>query len=69
MDEVLVSAELLEDGSSPDERDALARKAAEALRHHCQVRLGVELVAPGTYERATLKAKRVVDRRPAARDG
>ena len=63
MDEVLVSAELLDEGTGDDEREAVRAQAAEALRYHCQVRLGVELVAPGTYERATLKAKRVVDRR------
>jgi phenylacetate-CoA ligase len=69
MDEVLVSAELLDAQVSEAEREATRARAAEALRYHCQVRLGVELVAPETYERATLKARRVVDRRLPAADG
>lgn len=60
LDDVLVRAELA-DGGAPD--DALAARAAEALRYHCQVRIGLELVASGTFERTTLKAARVVDER------
>jgi phenylacetate-CoA ligase len=63
MDEISVQAELAADGIGEDARDQLRQRAAEALRYHCQVRVGCELVAPGTFERATLKARRVVDRR------
>jgi phenylacetate-CoA ligase len=63
MDEISVQAELAADGVGEDARDQLRQRAADALRYHCQVRVGCELVAPGTFERATLKARRVVDRR------
>lgn len=45
---------------------ALTAAAQERVTHHCQIRVPVSVVEPGTFERTTLKARRVVDRRPAA---
>ncbi len=62
MDEVTVQAEPAAEGG--EDAAELGRRAEEALRHRCHVRIGCELVAPGSFERTTLKARRVVDRRP-----
>lgn len=61
MDELCVHAEVA-DGGVVDDAELHARAAA-ALRYHCQVRVGLELAAPGSFERTTMKAKRLVDRR------
>jgi phenylacetate-CoA ligase len=66
MDEISVQAELASADVDEAEHEAIRRRAADALRYHCQVRVACELVAPGTFERATLKARRVVDRRASA---
>jgi phenylacetate-CoA ligase len=64
MDEIAVQAELDEhavrDGA---DRREITRQAGEALKRHCLIRIPVELVEPATFERATLKAKRVIDER------
>lgn len=61
MDELEVSVEVAE-GVGAD-RDALQRQAAEALHRHCMIRIPVTLIEANTYERATLKARRVIDER------
>lgn len=63
MDRISVQAETAVGFAGPPAD--LAARAAEALRYRCQIRIPVELVAPGTFERTTLKARRVIDRRPA----
>jgi phenylacetate-CoA ligase len=66
MDEVTVRAERADgapDGAADGE---LRARAMEALRHRCHVRIGCEIVAPGSFERTTMKSRRVVDRRAAA---
>ena len=65
MDEVTVQVEPAEAGEEGAGAD-LSRRAEEALRHRCLVRIGCEVVAPGSFERTTLKARRVVDRRAEA---
>ena len=47
----------------PGAESALAARVQEALRYHCQVRLGVVLEPPLTFERTTMKAQRLVDLR------
>lgn len=66
LDEIAVRVELAENlpGDS-SARTQIARTAEAALRHHCAIRIPVELVAPGTFERATMKANRVIDERPS----
>ena len=65
MDELTVEAEVAD---GVDLRNAdLRGRATEALRYHCQVRIGLELVPPDTFERTTMKARRVVDRREPGR--
>jgi len=43
--------------------DALRRRLAEEIRSRCEVRSGVEVVAPGTLPKTEFKARRVKDRR------
>jgi phenylacetate-CoA ligase len=43
--------------------DALRRRLAEEIRSRCEVRISVEVVAPGTLPKTEFKAKRVKDRR------
>ena len=62
LDEVTVQCET-EDGKASGGRETLLQEANERVRHHCQIRIPVELVEPGTFERTTLKARRVVDKR------
>jgi phenylacetate-CoA ligase len=64
LDEVAVVAEIA-DGFPADreQRAQLQRRAAAALKHRCLIRIPIDLVEPNTFERATLKAKRVIDER------
>jgi phenylacetate-CoA ligase len=64
MDEVTVQAEPA--GAGGEDGAELSRRAEAALRHRCHVRIGCEVVDPGSFERTTLKARRVVDRRSGA---
>jgi phenylacetate-CoA ligase len=70
MDEISVETEVADANTAvlhdETKRAELRARAAEALRYHCQVRIDVTLVEPGTFERTTLKARRVVDRRESA---
>ncbi|HEX5478024.1 MAG TPA: AMP-binding protein, partial [Burkholderiales bacterium] len=43
--------------------EVLRNRLAEELRSRCEVRVGVEVVAPGTLPKTEFKAKRVKDRR------
>jgi phenylacetate-CoA ligase len=64
LDELKVVSEVAETFTGgPAERAALQAEAAEALKHRCLIRIPIELVDPNTFERATLKARRVVDER------
>jgi phenylacetate-CoA ligase len=64
MDEVIVRAEVADDLDGDAARRAeLQARAAAALKHRCLIRIPIELVAPNTFERATLKARRVIDER------
>jgi phenylacetate-CoA ligase len=65
MDEVTVEVEPA--GQITDENliAELRARAQQALTHRCQVRLGCEIVPPGSFERTTMKARRVIDRRAA----
>ena len=65
LDEISVQAELSA-GDAGTDRAALAERAGAALRERCHVRIPVELVEHGTFERAVLKARRVIDRRTGA---
>ncbi|HEX4107400.1 MAG TPA: hypothetical protein VHX88_04660 [Solirubrobacteraceae bacterium] len=60
MDEIAVQAEVRPDGVGPA---VVAERLGEALRASCQIRIPVTAVEPGTFERATLKARRVIDQR------
>lgn len=62
MDEVTIEVEPAEECDEATRGEIRAR-ALEALSYRCQVRLGCEIVAPGNFERTTMKARRVVDRR------
>jgi phenylacetate-CoA ligase len=68
MDEITVGVELDKDFAASSERPErepnVLERAEELVRDHCQIRVPVELLEPNTYERTTLKAKRVIDRRP-----
>jgi phenylacetate-CoA ligase len=64
MDEVTIEVEPEQESADEARLGELRARAADALAHRCQVRLGCEIVAPGSFERTTMKARRVVDRRP-----
>jgi phenylacetate-CoA ligase len=65
LDELSVSSEVAEAWSgSAEDRAALVGRAEAALKHHCLIRVPIELVDANTFERATLKARRVIDTRP-----
>ena len=63
MDQIRIEAEHV-DGVAGEAHPALAAAAQEAVRHHTLIRIPVHIVPPGTFERTTLKARRVVDKRP-----
>jgi phenylacetate-CoA ligase len=63
MDEVTVAVEPARETDDEAQTEAMRARALDALSHRCQVRLGCEIVAPGSFERTTMKARRVVDRR------
>jgi phenylacetate-CoA ligase len=65
LDEIAVETEVADSvaGNGAD-RAALQARAEAALKHHCLIRIPVTLVEPNTFERATLKARRVIDERP-----
>jgi phenylacetate-CoA ligase len=64
LDELDVVAEVAEGFTAdPTARAELRKQAADALKHRCLVRIPIELVEAGTFERATLKARRVIDKR------
>ncbi len=65
MDEVTVEVEPAEEPDDERSLGEIRARALEALRYRCQVRLGCEIVAPGSFERTTMKARRVIDRRSA----
>lgn len=65
LDEIAVEAEAAPSiADDPAARQAVEERAGAALKHRCLIRIPVRLVAPGTFERATLKARRVIDERP-----
>ena len=43
--------------------DAVTRRLVDAVRAECEVRVGVEVLAPGTLAKTEFKAKRIRDRR------
>jgi phenylacetate-CoA ligase len=65
LDEITVEAEIDPrwDGSDAD-RDLLRDRAAAELKHRCNIRIPLRIVSAGTFERAELKARRVIDERP-----
>jgi phenylacetate-CoA ligase len=68
MDEVTVEVEPAAECDEATRAEMRAR-ALDALRYRCQVRLGCEIVAPGSFERTTMKARRVIDRREQTEAG
>jgi len=50
-----------------DAHALLAQSIVERLRREIGLRVGVEVVAPGTFEKMLFKARRVIDRRPTQR--
>ncbi|ANY09788.1 phenylacetate--CoA ligase [Pseudonocardia sp. HH130630-07] len=58
MDEIVVRAEC-----GPEHAEAFAAAAGSGLHRVVGLRVGVEVVAPDTYERSEHKARRVVDER------
>lgn len=60
LDEITVRVEV-EEGQPLDDR--LRDEAATRIRENVHIRVPVELVESGTFERSTLKAKRVIDNR------
>lgn len=66
MDEINVEAELAPGFSgSEQDREQVRHRAAAELQYRCHLRIPVSLVAPGSFERAVLKSRRVIDERPA----
>jgi phenylacetate-CoA ligase len=64
LDEIVVEAE--HDGAGGADRpDTLRAEAEQQLKEHCHIRIPVRIVEPGTFERTTLKARRVIDERPS----
>ena len=67
LDEIAVEAEVdPRFGGSAEEREQLRRHATEELKHKCLIRIPVTLVDSGTFQRAELKSRRVIDERPKA---
>jgi phenylacetate-CoA ligase len=65
LDEISVEAELdPRFAGSAEERAQLGARAAAELKHRCNIRIPFSLVEPGTFERAELKSRRVIDERP-----
>lgn len=60
MDEISVQVEV---ENTDVDRDWIAQEASRRIRENVHIRVPVELVEPGSFERSTLKAKRVIDRR------
>jgi phenylacetate-CoA ligase len=60
MDEIAVEVETL--AQAPARAAAIGRLTRE-LKDRCQIRIPVTLVEAGTFERATLKARRIIDQR------
>ncbi|WP_420848665.1 phenylacetate--CoA ligase family protein, partial [Protofrankia coriariae] len=70
LDEIAVEAEVAPAHSGGEEdRARLRRRTEEELRHRCLIRIPVTLFDHGTFERATLKSRRVIDERPNSRQG
>jgi phenylacetate-CoA ligase len=65
LDEMTVRVEARPDSASPDQRSSSAAHLADAVHRTIGVRVGVDVVDPGTIERSLGKAKRIVDRRPS----
>ena len=61
LDEATVQVELEPDAHG--RRETLERRANEEVKRAVGIRVPVELVEPETFERTTLKARRVIDRR------
>lgn len=67
LDEITVEAEIAPEANEKGvDRSELERQAVEALKHHCRIRIPVRVVEPNTFERAALKARRVIDERTTA---
>lgn len=66
LDEMSVEAEISPEAVAQGlSRADLERRAAEALKHHCRIRIPVSLVDPNSFERAAGKARRIIDERGA----
>jgi phenylacetate-CoA ligase len=66
LDEILVEAERAEEQPLTEgDRETVRRRAEEQLKTHCHIRVPVQIVEPGTFDRTTLKARRVIDERPS----
>lgn len=63
MDEMTVQTEL-GPSAAPGSDAEVVRRAEETLKRVLQIRVPVELLAPGTIPETTFKARRVVDERP-----
>ena len=65
LDQLLVQVE--HDGSASEHgaREELQSRAEAQLKRHCHIRIPVEVVDAGTFDRTTLKARRIIDERPA----
>jgi phenylacetate-CoA ligase len=63
LDEIVVDVEVAPDFTG--NRDELLRRAGDEVKHHCLIRVPVNLVEPNTFERAVLKSRRVIDERPS----
>ncbi len=65
MDEITVETELEPDQDAAKEGDAITARCEDLLRQRCHVRIPVQIVPTDTFERTTLKARRVIDERPS----
>ena len=63
LDEMTVRTELGPSAAPGTEADVI-RRTEDALKRILQIRVPVELLAPGTIPETTFKARRVVDERP-----
>ena len=63
LDELTVRVEAHDAAIGPERRTALAREAAQLIKHNIGVTVDVEVVDPHVLERSLGKAKRIEDRR------
>lgn len=59
-----IDPEIGESMGTPDRLETIKNEAERKLKNFTGVRIPVTMVKPGTFSRATLKARRVIDQRP-----